>query len=38
MTAQILERLQQAQIEIDRFALEPPSLDDVFLTMTVAKN
>ncbi|MBQ0835837.1 ATP-binding cassette domain-containing protein [Lactiplantibacillus pentosus] len=38
VTAQILERLQQAQIEIDRFALEPPSLDDVFLTMTVGKN
>ncbi|MCT3296117.1 ATP-binding cassette domain-containing protein [Lactiplantibacillus pentosus] len=38
VTAQILERLQQAQIEIERFALEPPSLDDVFLTMTVGKN
>ncbi|ASG81205.1 ATP-binding cassette domain-containing protein [Lactiplantibacillus pentosus] len=38
VTAQILEQLQQAQIEIDRFALEPPSLDDVFLTMTVGKN
>ncbi|MCT0161491.1 ATP-binding cassette domain-containing protein [Lactiplantibacillus pentosus] len=38
VTPQILERLQQAQIEIDRFALEPPSLDDVFLTMTVGKN
>ncbi|MDO7805637.1 ATP-binding cassette domain-containing protein [Lactiplantibacillus pentosus] len=38
VTAQILEQLQQAQIDIDRFALEPPSLDDVFLTMTVGKN
>lgn len=36
--AEILNRLQAVNIPISHFAIEPPSLDDVFLKMTVGKN
>ncbi|WP_155287781.1 ATP-binding cassette domain-containing protein [Lacticaseibacillus zhaodongensis] len=37
-TARILDQLQTADIAVNQFALETPSLDDVFLKMTVGKN
>ncbi|PAK79771.1 ATP-binding cassette domain-containing protein [Lentilactobacillus parakefiri] len=36
--AEILNQLQAVNIPISHFAIEPPSLDDVFLKMTVGKN
>ncbi|KRN28099.1 abc transporteratp-binding protein [Lactobacillus selangorensis] len=36
--AQVLAQLQSTQIPLNHFAIETPSLDDVFLKMTVGKN
>ncbi|MFT8459917.1 MAG: ATP-binding cassette domain-containing protein [Liquorilactobacillus ghanensis] len=38
VVSQILNQLQTAGIAINSFAIETPSLDDVFLKMTVGKN
>lgn len=38
LVAKILNQLQAMEISINNFAIEAPSLDDVFLKMTVGKN
>ncbi|MFD1392396.1 ATP-binding cassette domain-containing protein [Lacticaseibacillus jixianensis] len=37
-TAALLQQFDEAGIALSQFAIEPPSLDDVFLQMTVGKN
>lgn len=38
LVAQVLQQLQAAAVPISNFAIEAPTLDDVFLKLTVGKN